>query len=318
MPFRYDFPTSQPPLRSASGRRVLRIGHSGAGNHAPPNSLCSLQLALDMGADMVEFDVRGCADGLILSHDETVETGDGLALLSHLSIQEVRSLTVKGEPIATLDEALDLAKGRSLVNLDMKDAGREREVADAILRHGMTDEVLVSSLYAGSLRRLREILPDVTTGMSYPEDKGGASGKPYMAPIVSVTLWGMRRLLPVIMGRLLGQSGADNVMLYHKVITPGSVRAFHSAGVRVFAWTVDGPERMRQLLAMDVDGIATNRPEMFFWGGGMSDPQSSHHPALQDPVKVGRPSLRAKRSNPCFAASRLLTSEIASSLRSSQ
>ncbi len=251
------------PLRGASGRRVLRIGHSGAGAYAPPNSLRSLALSIEQGVDMVEFDVRGCADGLVLSHDDEVQTDAGDVRLSALPLQQVRSLRVSGEPVATLDEALALVKGRALVNLDMKDRGHEKEIAAAILRHGMADQVLVSSLYADSLRRFREALPEVAIGISYPEDKGGASSKPYMTPIVNAALWGMRRFLLVIMGRLLARSEADNVMLYHKVITPKSVRAFQSAGVGVFAWTVDDPERIAQLIAMGVDGIATNRPDLF-------------------------------------------------------
>ena len=254
----------RPLLRSPSGRRVLRIGHSGAGGYAPPNSLRSLALALEQGADMVEFDVRGCADGLVLSHDDEVQADAGLVRLSALPLKDVRALRVDGESVATLQEALALVKGRALVNLDMKDRGREKEIAAEILRQGMADQVLVSSLYAGSLRRFREALPKVATGISYPEDKGGASSKPYMTPIVNAALWGMRRFLLVIMGRLLAQSEADNAMLYHKVVTPKSVQAFHAAGVGVFVWTVDDLERMEQLIGMDVDGIATNRPDLFY------------------------------------------------------
>ena len=56
----------------------LRIGHGGAAAHAPANTLRSLSLALSMGADVVEFDVRPCQDGLVLLHDETL-SGPGRA-----------------------------------------------------------------------------------------------------------------------------------------------------------------------------------------------------------------------------------------------
>ena len=263
MPFRYDFVTGHAPLRSPSGRRILRVGHSGAGGYAPPNSLRALQLALEHKVDMVEFDVRGCADGLVLSHNDEAETDAGPVSLLTLTEQQACGLRVKGEPIATLDQALDLLKGHVLVNLDMKDEGHEQQIAEAIQRHGMADQILVSSLYPGSLRRLREALPEARLGMSYPEDKGGASDKPYMAVFVKIALWYMRRFVPVIVGKLLAQSQSDDVMLYHKVITPGAVRMFHGAGVRVFAWTVDDLDRMRKLVAMEVDGITTNEPALF-------------------------------------------------------
>lgn len=263
MPFRYDFPTRHAPLRSPSGRRILRIGHSGAGAYAPPNSLRALALALEHRVDMVEFDVRACADGLVLSHDDTAETDSGRVVLSALTVAQIRSLRIQGEPIATLDEALELLRGRVLINLDMKDEGHERDIAEAIRRHNMADQILVSSLVPRSLRRLRDAMPEARLGMSYPEDKGGASTKPYMKPVVDLALGYMRLLLPVIVGKMLAESQADDVMLYHKVITARSVRVFHRAGVRVFAWTVDDLERMRQLVAMDVDGITTNQTLLF-------------------------------------------------------
>jgi glycerophosphoryl diester phosphodiesterase len=63
-------------------RRCLRIGHAGAAAHAPPNTLKSLALALDLGVDMVEFDVRACRDALVLLHDDDLSHfpgGQGLA-----------------------------------------------------------------------------------------------------------------------------------------------------------------------------------------------------------------------------------------------
>jgi glycerophosphoryl diester phosphodiesterase len=263
MPFRYDFATGHAPLRSPSGRRILRIGHSGAGAYAPPNSLRALELALEYKVDMVEFDVRGCVDGLVLSHNDLAEADPEKVRLLTLTEQQARALRVAGEPIATLDEALDLLKGHVLINLDMKDEGHEAQIAEAIQRHEMSDQILVSSLYTGSLRRLREALPEARLSMSYPEDSGGASGKPYMAPFVGIALWYMRRFLPVIVGKLLAQSQADDVTLYHRIITPGAVRTFHGAGVRVFAWTVDDLDGMRRLMAMEVDGITTNQTALF-------------------------------------------------------
>jgi len=58
------------PPGGAWGKTFLRIGHGGAAGHAPANTLRSLGLALQMGVDMVEFDVRPCRDALVLLHDD--------------------------------------------------------------------------------------------------------------------------------------------------------------------------------------------------------------------------------------------------------
>jgi glycerophosphoryl diester phosphodiesterase len=40
------------------------------------------------------------------------------------------------------------------------------------------------------------------------------------------------------------------------------MRAVHAAGAQVHVWTVDEPARMRELLAVGVDGIVTNRADL--------------------------------------------------------
>ncbi len=108
----------------------LRIGHGGAGRHAPPNTLGSLQLALEMDVDVVEFDVRACRDGLVLNHDAVV-SGPGAAstVLAERTLAELRRAGVGPEGgIVSLCEALDLVRGRALVNLDLKAGGCEEAV----------------------------------------------------------------------------------------------------------------------------------------------------------------------------------------------
>jgi len=55
----------------------------------------------------------------------------------------------------------------------------------------------------------------------------------------------------------------DAVWAYHPIITPRLVEAARKVGVELIAWTVDDAERMRELLAMGVDGICSNDPRLF-------------------------------------------------------
>ena len=43
---------------------------------------------------------------------------------------------------------------------------------------------------------------------------------------------------------------------------PAVIRAFHAAGVEVHVWTINDPGRMRELLALGVDGIITDRADV--------------------------------------------------------
>ncbi len=253
------------PAGAAWNQPFLRFGHGGAGAHLPPNTLASLVLALEMGVDVVEFDVRPCRDALVLLHDdELAGFGGAPGLASERTLAELRGLpTGPDKEIPTFEAALDLLRGRALVNVDLKGTGYEEAVVELVAAKGMAGDVLYSSLYADSLRRVRVLAPMARLGLSYPEDRGNAMGNPRLRHVVKGALSLMRLTLPLrILGMMAG-AGANAVMLYHKVVARQCVRTVQGAGGRVFTWTVDTPERMREVHALGVNGITTNRPDLF-------------------------------------------------------
>lgn len=253
------------PAGAAWNQPFLRFGHGGAGAHLPPNTLASLVLALEMGVDVVEFDVRPCRDALVLLHDdELAGFGGAPGLASERTLAELRGLpTGPDKEIPTFEAALDLLRGRALVNVDLKGTGYEEAVVELVAAKGMAGDVLYSSLYADSLRRVRVLAPMARLGLSYPEDRGNAMGNPRLRHVVKGALALMRLTLPLrILGMMAG-AGANAVMLYHKVVARQCVRTVQGAGGRVFTWTVDTPERMREVHALGVNGITTNRPDLF-------------------------------------------------------
>lgn len=249
-------------------RPFLRIGHGGAGGLATANTLRSIEMALDMGVDMVEFDVRPCRDGLVLLHDDNLaEFGAPQAQASQCTLAELRRLrTGAGELIPTLTEALDLLQGRALINIDLKAAGYEADVLEPVQARGLADAVIYSSVIPASLRRVRALDPRTKIGLSYPEDRGNASTKPYLKPVVDLVVTGMRLLLPYRILRMMADAQADAVMLYHRVVSRRAVQVVQQAGGKVFTWTVDDPARMHTLQAMGVNGITSNHPEHFAAG----------------------------------------------------
>jgi glycerophosphoryl diester phosphodiesterase len=253
------------PPAEAWNKPCLRIGHGGASGHAPANTLRSLALALEMGVDMVEFDVRPCRDALVLLHDDHLTQFDGAAgLASESTLAELRRLaTDPDRQVATLEEALDLLRGRALINVDLKATGYEDVVVELVRASGLAGDALYSSLYPASLLRVRQVDPGARTGLSYPEDRANASGKPYLRPAVSAALALMRLALPYRILRMMASARADVMMLYHRVVSRAAVRTVQHAGGKVFTWTVDTPQRMRELQVLGVNGIATNHPELF-------------------------------------------------------
>lgn len=243
----------------------LRIGHGGATGHAPANTLRSLEVALELGVDMVEFDVRTCRDALVLLHDDDLaDHGRPGELASQLTLDELRALPPgKAGPIASLAEALDLVRGRALLNIDLKAVGYEPAVLQAVASRGLSRVVLYSTHYPSSLRLIRSLAPDSRTGLSYPEDRSGASGKPYLKPVVTAVLAWLRWTLPWCVLAMISDAQASAVMLYHPLLSRRVVEVVHQAGHQVFTWTIDDPPRLRVVRALGVDGIASNYPERF-------------------------------------------------------
>ncbi|HEY4285590.1 MAG TPA: glycerophosphodiester phosphodiesterase family protein [Puia sp.] len=107
---------------------ILICAHRGAHNEFPENSMAAFKKAIDLGIDIFELDIRATKDdSLIIMHDRSVDrTTDGHGDVANLSFGEIRKLHLKfngkvtDEKVPTLEEALTLAKGKILVDLDIK------------------------------------------------------------------------------------------------------------------------------------------------------------------------------------------------------
>jgi glycerophosphoryl diester phosphodiesterase len=148
------------------------------------------------------------------------------------------------------------------IHLDVKGAGFEERIVEALERYGLTGRAFVSTSRAPSLRRFAELAPALPRALSYPEDRLGVTRTPLTAPLVAVGLVALRRTLPARVGGMLRRAHATVASLHHTLLTQATVARCHALGVPVIAWTVDEPERVEQLAALGVDGIVSNDPAM--------------------------------------------------------
>ncbi len=136
---------------------VMVVAHRGCWRGVSENTLDAVRACIAFGVDMVELDVRRTADGqLVLMHDETLDRmtdGQGpVAAHTLAQLQALRVKTEKGGPnaaltdrqIPTYAQALDLAKGKILINVDAKADVYEEAYKMAVAR-GMGDQVLLKS-----------------------------------------------------------------------------------------------------------------------------------------------------------------------------
>ena len=250
---------------------VLRIGHRGAATLAPENTLRSFRAAVEVGVDLIEFDVLDLLRGpLVLAHsDHLDEVSHGAAVAGCATGRSTQLREVAPE-LPTLDEALaffvDEAPERRACTSTSSCRTRLDELGAAIVRHGLEARTVVSGVHISSLRALARAAPGVRIGITYPEDRLSISRKPYLWPIVSLGLTSMRASVPLRLPRLARRAGASAVMLQHRLVTASAVERAHAAGLPVLAWTVDEPADLDRVVDAGVDGVITNDPRIFASG----------------------------------------------------
>ena len=220
----------------------LRIGHRGAAALAPENSLEAIALAIELGCDLVEFDVHAVGPALVVAHDPPA-AADGLP---------------------TLDDVLSLlAASEAGVHLDLKSQRAERPVAEALRRHGLVERTVVSSFRPPTLRAMHAAEPGLRLGRTYPQDRTGLTKRPIFHPPARAIVRVLRRTLPRYLPSLLAGSNATAAVLYWEVVTEAAVARCHALGAPVLVWTVDDPGLLPWLDEIGVDGVITNDPRIF-------------------------------------------------------
>jgi glycerophosphoryl diester phosphodiesterase len=219
-------------LYAVTSQDCQRIGHGGASALVAGNTLESFDAALEVGVDMIEFDVRATGRELVLAHT-ALEARWGLrvslnAALAHLSGPRFRDLGV---------------------NIDVKQAGCEPALLEGISRANLLDRALVSSQVPGVLARIRELDPRVRVGISI----GGRLPR-------LVNRWGdwrARTLAGLASGRW------DVLMAQHRLIGPALLGDVVDRGGHLYAWTVNERPVIETLRGIGVHGITTSDPRLF-------------------------------------------------------
>ncbi len=242
-----------------------RVAHRGASAIAPENTIHAFRAAVDLGVDLIEFDVFELRDGtLVLAHSNDLFEASHGAIHGQVRPHTLAELRHVAPELPTLDEALAYLSGADVgLHLDLKHPGPEPAVAWALRRHGVLERTVVSSFSPRSLRRLAALEPSLARGLSYPEDRLGISSRPSLAPVVRWGGTGLRRALPLRIGRWLARTRAGAAMLHHAVVSAATVNRCHALGAAVFAWTVDDSALAQRLVSLGVDGIITNDPRIF-------------------------------------------------------
>lgn len=251
---------------------VAVMAHAGGALLWPDNTMTAFTAAAALGADVLELDVHESGDGVfVVIHDDTVDrTTDGEGAVGILTLAELRRLDAgfrwtpagprdsgdeaafayrdAGVTLPTLTEVLGAFPDRA-VNVEIKqdDEGAARRLCQVLREAGAVDRVMVGSFHGGPLAAFREACPEVSTSASQNE------------VILFLALEKLR-----LSAVLTPPYDALQVPIERSgivIVTPHFVEAAHARGVDVHVWTINDTEQMRELVAMGVDGLITDRPD---------------------------------------------------------
>lgn len=213
---------------------MIIIGHRGGGAPAPENTLKSIRQGMEC-ADFVEVDVRCTRDGVpVIIHDPTLErTTNGRGYIRDCTLEELKRLDAgEGEQIPTLEEVMNLVKGRVGLVIELKE-GYFIERVCRIVSDYMPTSLMFVSFQMGALKEVKARLPDIPAGLIY--------SRAMEAPVDVCAAMKIDLLLPG-----------------YRIIDKKTIDEAHAAGLRVITWTLNDPEQIRRAAVLGVDGFATD------------------------------------------------------------
>jgi glycerophosphoryl diester phosphodiesterase len=221
---------------------MLIIGHRGAAGLAPENSLDAFQKGIEVGADVLEFDVQLTRDGIpLVIHDSTLfRTHRKTHIVrwsDHASLQKAAE---KGHKIATLEEVLDLCFGKVLLNLEVKNRGSGSVIArfikdKYIKKDSDWENVLFSSFKGLELRAIRRVSPHAELAMLHNRN-----------PFAFIAYHRQLQLTAVGFHRLYTNQLATEIA--------------KKLNLFIYAYTVNRPAAARRLAAKGIEGFVTDNP----------------------------------------------------------
>lgn len=227
------------------------IGHRGACYEAPENTLASINLAWEQGADAVEIDVHLSSDNRIMvMHDASTRRTAGIDLIiAQTPSEELRKLDVggvegaqfAGERIPFLEEVLDtIPAGRGLY-IEVKCGTQILPVLSDVLAGVPKDRrITIISFNVDVVTGMKQLMPQFPTLE--------------LRSVLPLKSHGVRAVKDA------AAHGVDGLDLHYMGITRSLMDAAQSAGLPVYAWTVNNPARAASLKRMGVVGLTTDRP----------------------------------------------------------
>ncbi len=222
--------------------------HRGNSHIAPENTIPAMESAILAGSDYAEIDVQQSKDEtLVLLHDKSLKRTAGVnefiweltdEQLNKLDVGSWFSLEYLDTRIPTLEEVLIHCKDRIKLNIEIKITGNELALEERLVslleEYHYENQCVVSSTNQNALRKIKELNPEIHTGL----------------------------ILSAVYGNFFEKEYVDFFSIRYNFATKEIITGAHRAGKEVHVWTVNSAREMERMKSLNVDVIITDRPSL--------------------------------------------------------
>lgn len=226
--------------------KPLIIAHRGASGLVEfGNTMEAFEKAIEVGAPMMEFDVRKTKDQqLVCFHDPEIN-GKRISGLTYKEI--VQYSRQRGFTPPLVKNVLQFSRDKIQLDIELKERGYETQVVDLVREHLEYSEFIIKSFHDSTVRTIKEYDPNIHVGLLL--------GK-------SAFNFGITRILELFPEYRIRNTRADFVSPNYRLLHFCFLERMHVLGKNALVWTVNEKNRMKHLLNKGVDGLITDRPDI--------------------------------------------------------
>lgn len=227
------------------------IAHRGFSALAPENTISAFQKAIDVGADYFELDVHVSLDGKpVVIHDATLDktsSNNSNGKVADMNFKELLNENVgysakfgdlySDETIPSLKKALELAKNKIKVCVEIKVENANEEIYKVIKDLDMQDEVIIFSFYPSVVKAFRELDANIQTLFLITQKNKNTIQTALDLGVNAIGLGPLNK------------------------ISKKYLKKAHHVKLEIWKWTINNPKKMQKLMALPIDGLITNHPD---------------------------------------------------------
>lgn len=193
----------------------------------PDNSIESIQKAISIGADIVEFDVRFRPNGTpVMAHDAVESNDAGVPIEDALKFIAENSESIK-------------------INLDVKETDNLSDVQDLVKKYGLIKRAFFTGVNEEFVPEVSRQCPEISYYLNYSPEKSKLNNEEYQQKLLKV----------------LDSTGAIGINCNYKNSNKHLAELLHEHGYLLSIWTVDKENQMVRGLINGADNITSRNPD---------------------------------------------------------